>query len=56
MRILVGLVGIALLLSCADKRQLAMVRSAEGERLEAEGVYQEAITAYQEAIKLYPEY
>ena len=52
-RLTLLLVGV-LLLSCADKRQLALVRGTEGDRHAEAGLYEQAIAAYREAIELYP--
>jgi RHS repeat-associated protein len=54
-RLAIGILTVLLLVSCADKKQLSMLRSAEGDRHWDKGAYEQAMAAYQEAIRLYPE-
>ena len=50
----IGLLGLILLLACADKKQLAAFHMAEGDRRGTEGAYEQAIDAYRRAIDLQP--
>ena len=53
-RIMLIMLGLALAVSCANKQQMALLRSDVGDRHSEQGAYEAAIAAYQEAIALDP--
>ncbi len=48
------MLGLALVISCANKQQMALLRSDAGDRHSEQGAYEAAIAAYGEAIALDP--
>ena len=53
-RMMLVLLGLALVISCANKQQMALLRSDAGDRHSEQGAYEAAIAAYGEAIALDP--